>query len=178
MASSPPLSHTEAACQVFYSCCCQTPESVCLSTQLVPALHIHGCFCPISTSCTYEAASTQPPPLSFRALSTCTDSLKQSPQRGPFGLTSLSPSSQDLHNQMRTGGGLPPLPRPSQAPPLSRSTCSGSSHCLSHLLLATRVSPLLQTVSLEHVGTVSCFTDDTSLMAGVSNRINTLGWFN
>lgn len=145
MASSPPLSHTEAVCQVFYCCCCQTPESVCLSTRLVPSLHIHGCFCPISTSCTYEAARTQPPPLSFRALSMCTDSLKQSPQRGSFGLTSFSLFTGPPQPDVRRWS-LPPLPRPSQAPPLPRSACSGSSHCLSHLLLATRVSPLLQTV--------------------------------
>lgn len=137
MASSPPLSHTEAVCQAFNSCCCQTPESVCLSTCLVPSLHIHGCFCPISTSCTQEAAHTQSPPLSFRTLSTCTDSLKQSPQRGPFGLTSLF---LPLHRtatttrHVRHSWSLLPLPRSSQAPPLSRSACSGSSPALSHPL--------------------------------------------
>lgn len=110
---------------------------VCLSTCLVPSLHIHGCFCPISTSCTHKAARTQPPPLSFRTLSTCTDSLKQSSQRGPFGLTSLSlsPSSQNRHhNQTCRSWSLLPLPRSSQAPPLSRSACSGFSPALSHPL--------------------------------------------
>lgn len=55
----------------------------------------------------------------------------------------------------------PRRPRPfpdllAVAPPLHSHT-----RCL-----ATRVSPRLQTVSLEQVGTVSYFTDDTSLMAG------------
>lgn len=170
MASSPPLSHTEAICQAFNSCCCQTPESVCLSTCLVPSLHIHGCFCPISTSCTHEAACTQPPPLSFRTLSTCTDSLKQSPQRGPFGLTSLS-LFLPLHKTATTtrrarSWSLLPLPRSSQAPPLSRSACSGSSPALSHPLSSHTCISASETVSLEQVGTVSYFTDDTSLMAG------------